>query len=245
MGTLDDFGGEFQSSRNRQGLFPGLLFPPLVIILIGLVTGWVSYLVWGPDSGETLTTLSGANISVGGIGSSANPGSNAALGSISPVFTQEIKYWEKEIILWSQKAGLDPNLVATVMQIESCGDPLAQSSAGAMGLFQVMPFHFQSMDDPFQPETNATRGLAYLRKSFDTSQGDIPSTFAGYNGGIGVIGWEPQDWVEETQRYVYWGSGIYRDASAGAQQSATLNEWLGRGGASLCRQADDQLAINP
>ena len=38
---------------------------------------------------------------------------------------------------------LDPDIIATIIQIESCGNPAARSTAGAQGLFQVMPFHFE------------------------------------------------------------------------------------------------------
>jgi len=246
MDVIYDLDGEYQVPRSRETAFPVLIFPPLMIVLIGLVTGMAAYLFWGQGNSASSVTLSDTNLSGPGFSPSLNTALNSAnQGTISPLFTPEVNYWENEIIRWSQEAGLDPNLVATVMQIESCGDPLAQSSAGAMGLFQVMPFHFQSGEDPFQPETNALRGLAYLYKSYETSQGDISSTFAGYNGGIGVIGSQPGDWADETQRYVYWGSGIYRDASMGSQQSPTLQEWLSRGGASLCRQAAGQLGINP
>ena len=60
----------------------------------------------------------------------ANPGQ---AGLISPVFQPEVQYWSAAIQVWASAAGLDPNLVATVMQIESCGDPRARSRAGAMG----------------------------------------------------------------------------------------------------------------
>ena len=92
--------------------------------------------------------------------------------SISPIFRIEIHYWADSISKWAAASQLDPNLVATIMQIESCGDPRARSSAGAMGLFQVMPFHFYATDDPYNPDTNAARGLAYLAKSLETGGGN-------------------------------------------------------------------------
>ena len=67
-----------------------------------------------------------------------------------PLFTPEIQWWGERLSAGRAQFGLDPNLAATVMQIESCGDPRALSSAGAMGLFQVMPFHF------FPPTTPST-----------------------------------------------------------------------------------------
>lgn len=156
---------------------------------------------------------------------------------ISPVFTPEVRFWGDEIMQWASETGLDPNLIATVMQIESCGDPRATSQAGAKGLFQVMPYHFAFGENPYRPDVNASRGLAYLKKSLDTAQGNFYLTFAGYNGGIGVISRSEAYWAEETRRYAYWGSGIYADALRGVSQSARLDEWLSHGGASLCAQA--------
>jgi soluble lytic murein transglycosylase-like protein len=161
------------------------------------------------------------------------------------VFRPEIQYWSGFIQAWATKTGLDPNLVATVMQIESCGDPNARSRSGAMGLFQVMPYHFASGDSAYSPDTNAARGLAYLKRSLQAANGDARLALAGYNGGIGVIGRSESSWAAETQRYAYWGSGIYAEASNGATESLRLQEWIAAGGASLCRQAHARLGISP
>ena len=173
-----------------------------------------------------------------------NPVEPAIPGGISPVFSPEVRVWEADILRWAAAAGLDPNMAATVMQIESCGDPQALSRSGAMGLFQVMPYHFADGENGFHPETNALRGMDYLRRSLETAGGDPRLAFAGYNGGIGVIGWAEADWPAETVRYAYWGSGIYAEATSGALQSSRLEEWLQAGGASLCRQAADRLGLS-
>jgi soluble lytic murein transglycosylase-like protein len=164
-------------------------------------------------------------------------------GVISPVFTGEIQRWAAAIVSWSSTAALDPNLVATVMQIESCGNPRALSRAGAIGLFQVMPYHFGALDDAFAPASNAARGLAYLARALEAAGGNARLAFAGYNGGIGVIGRSEWTWPDETVRYAYWGSGMYSDASSGAVDSPRLQEWLAAGGASLCRSASAQLGL--
>src|SRR5690349_7954215 len=72
----------------------------------------------------------------------------SAANGLSPVFTKEVQHWGSDIVRWANAASIDPNLAATVMQIESCGDPRATSRSGAMGLFQVMPFHFRLGDNP-------------------------------------------------------------------------------------------------
>ncbi|HEX8991214.1 MAG TPA: transglycosylase SLT domain-containing protein, partial [Anaerolineales bacterium] len=96
----------------------------------------------------------------------------AGSGQISNVFTPQVQYWSGAISRWASAAGLDPNLAAVVMQIESCGDPSATSSAGAIGLFQVMPYHFAAGDSPYDPDTNAARGLEYLRRSLRAAGND-------------------------------------------------------------------------
>ncbi len=162
---------------------------------------------------------------------------------ISPIFTREVQYWANDIIRWANASSLDPDLVAVVMQIESCGDPLATSSAGAMGLFQVMPFHFHVGENPYYPETNALRGLNYLSRSLKTAQGDVRLALAGYNGGIGIISRGERTWPAQTKRYVQYGAPIYEDAQAGASQSIHLQEWYVRYGAALCRQAARRLGL--
>ncbi len=160
-----------------------------------------------------------------------------APGAISAAFTPEVRYWEQDIIAWAQSYQLDPNLVATVMQIESCGDPNAVSSAGAAGLFQVMPYHFVEGESPLDPDTNALRGLAYLVETLGWADGHVGLALAGYNGGPGAIeqGWD--SWPVETRYYFRWGSGIYREVTAGWEASPTLEAWLRAGGTSLCEQA--------
>jgi soluble lytic murein transglycosylase-like protein len=129
------------------------------------------------------------------------------------------------------------------MQIESCGHPTIRSRAGAAGLFQVMPFHFEAGEDPLDPATNASRGLAYLARGNALAGGDPGDTFAGYNGGHGWIGRPAAEWPGETQRYVAWGTGILNDIAAGLDPSPTLVRWMEAGGGSLCRRAAEALGM--
>jgi soluble lytic murein transglycosylase-like protein len=162
---------------------------------------------------------------------------------LSPIFTPSVQYWEDDLLAWSGEHNVDPDLAATVMQIESCGNPSATSSVGAMGLFQVMPFHFEVGEDPYDPDTNANRGLDFLAGGLETSGGHAGLALAGYNGGHSVINRGYDSWAYETQRYYRWGSGIYREASAGWSSSPTLAAWLSAGGASLCQQAEEYLGF--
>ncbi len=202
-----------------SGCFSVFLLPPLMVII---ATAIFTYFVWDKPP---------------------HANSPPASTNLSPIFRAEIQHWSGSISQWAGAAGLDPNLVATVMQIESCGDPRAKSSAGAMGLFQVMPFHFRAGDDPYAPDTNAARGLAYLAKSLQTAYGDARLALAGYNGGIGVIPRAEWAWPAETKRYVQYGAPIYADARSGITSSPALNDWYEKYGASLCRQASQRLGL--
>lgn len=157
--------------------------------------------------------------------------------SLAPLFSASVQRWQPLIATAADRSGLPTALIATVMQIESCGDPAARSNAGALGLMQVMPYHFTLSHEPLNPTVNLDVGVNYLRGSYQKAEGDIARTLAGYNGGHGVIERDPATWPEETQRYVMWGTGIYADAIQGAETSPTLDRWLAAGGQSLCRSA--------
>ncbi len=207
-----------------SGCLSGFLLPPLVALCFGVLLAFLT--IRGPESE-----------------SHASAAPFTANQGIAPLFTAEVQFWAARIAVWAAENGLDPNLVATVMQIESCGNPSARSVAGAAGLFQVMPYHFQAYEDTYDPNTNALRGLDYLRRSLERANGDPRLALAGYNGGIGVIGRAETSWAAETRRYAYWGSGIYADAQQNAAESSRLNEWLTAGGASLCKQARQRLGL--
>ena len=212
-----------------QGCLVRFLVPPLLVILIG---AGFSLLLRGVE-----IRLAETGTEKGGQAQADSPA--PAQSGLAPLFSPQVLFWEEKILKWSAQKGLDPNLVATVMQIESCGNPHALSSAGAAGLFQVMPYHFQEGENPFHPRTNARRGLNYLKTSLAQGK-SVELALAGYNGGIQGAQRPRDKWPAQTVRYVYWGTGIYADAAAGKDHSPRLQEWLSSGGRHLCRQAKAQ-----
>jgi hypothetical protein len=233
----------------QGGCLSGFLIPPLAVVCVGVLMAflWLGSGTVSTRAAASMPVGSGPGLAQDRSDQMAKPAAPipAYTGKISPVFRPEVQYWNGYIQDWATDAGLDPNLVATVMQIESCGDPGARSRVGAMGLFQVMPFHFAGGDDPYSPDTNAKRGLGYLKRSMEAANGDIRLALAGYNGGISVIGRPELSWPAETKRYAYWGSGIYSEASTDTSESVRLQEWITAGGVSLCRQARSRLGMNP
>lgn len=170
-------------------------------------------------------------------------GTSSRDSDLAPLFTDEIHYWGDDIMRWATQYDLDPNLMATVMQIESCGHPTIGSSAGAQGLFQVMPFHFSSAEDQHDPDTNAMRSAGVLNQCLVMANGDAGMAMACYNGGPSVLSRSYNTWAAETQRYYYWGTGIYEDAQHNRAQSDRLDEWLSRA-SGLCDLASAEIGLN-
>ena len=160
---------------------------------------------------------------------------------LAAFFAPAVQHWSDEINHWSTQYDVDPQLLATVMQIESCGHPTVISHAGARGLFQVMPFHFEAGEDMLDPATNAKRSASFLKYCAGAADGVVGLTLACYNGGPSVINRARDRWATETQKYYRWGIGIYSDAIAGAARSDTMDEWLAAGGESLCASALKEL----
>jgi soluble lytic murein transglycosylase-like protein len=233
------------ASENGSGCLSFYVLPPLAALLIvGLVAivAFKSPLTPSalPVSNSTIV-LQNAAPPVSDLALPAQPAGTST--AVSPIFTKEVQHWANDIVRWANAAGVDPNLAATVMQIESCGDPRATSRSGATSLFQVMPFHFKLGENPYDPETNALRGMNYLARSLQAGGGNPRLALAGYNGGIGVISRSEWAWPSETKRYVLYGGPIYEDARSGAASSAAVTEWYQKYGASLCRQAAQRLGI--
>jgi soluble lytic murein transglycosylase-like protein len=86
-------------------------------------------------------------------------------------------------------AGVSPNLVLAVIQVESRFDRFAVSSAGARGLMQVMPFWLTEIgrphDDLFHAATNLRMGCTILKYYLKRTRGDMIEALERYNGSTG------------------------------------------------------------
>jgi soluble lytic murein transglycosylase-like protein len=153
---------------------------------------------------------------------------------LASFYTPEVLRWRDAIEGWADQYDLNPNVIAIIMQIESCGDPAVISPAGALGLMQVMPFHFENGENMLNPDTNVRRGMGHLFDCLEFGDWDMGRALACYNGGFV----SPDNWAAETEAYYYWGTGLWDDVVKGHETSDTLDEWLGAGGQNLCARAD-------
>jgi len=122
----------------------------------------------------------------------------------------------------SQRFGLPETWIYAVMRTESAGRIGAVSSAGAMGLMQLMPgtwarqrTWFELGADPFDPRDNIMAGTSYLREMYDSY--GASGFLAAYNAGPGRY----EDWRDrgrplpaETRAYVARIAPMLQSASA-------------------------------
>lgn len=90
----------------------------------------------------------------------------------------------------SQRFGIPEQWIYAVMRTESAGRIGAVSSAGAMGLMQLMPGTWARQrvriglgNDPFSPRDNILAGTSYLREMYDSY--GATGMLAAYNAGPG------------------------------------------------------------
>ena len=138
--------------------------------------------------------------------------------------------WGGDIDRWGSESGLDPDLIASLILVESCGDQYAVSSANASGLMQLMPQHVIPGTDIFDPDTNAAAGTKYINEGLSYHNGDLNLTISGYNmGHYGAATTQFAAYPAETKMYLHLVSSVYADAAAGLDSSPTVeNEIRGK-----------------
>ncbi|MDK2124765.1 lytic transglycosylase domain-containing protein [Parachitinimonas caeni] len=89
----------------------------------------------------------------------------------------------------SVRAGLDPQMVLGLIEVESGFRRYAISVAGARGLMQVMPFWVRSIGKDthnlFDMHTNLRFGCTILRHYIDIESGNLYRALGRYNGSLG------------------------------------------------------------
>lgn len=89
----------------------------------------------------------------------------------------------------SKRAGLDPQMVLALIQVESQFSKYAVSPVGARGYMQVMPFWIKVIGNPndnlFHLRTNLRYGCVILRHYLDIENGNYFRALGRYNGSLG------------------------------------------------------------
>ena len=113
-------------------------------------------------------------------------------GGSLPTWTYEAPYVPTGTLgAWVQgvarRSGVPASLIDAVMAQESGGNPYARSSAGALGLMQLMPGTASWLGvNPLNPQANLAGGAAYLARLY-SQFGNVKETLAAYNAGPGTV----------------------------------------------------------
>ncbi|MCM2288609.1 MAG: lytic transglycosylase domain-containing protein [Sulfuritalea sp.] len=95
----------------------------------------------------------------------------------------------KTVYYEAKRAGLDPQMVLGLIQVESGFKKYSVSSAGARGYMQVMPFWVRLIGSKdhnlFHMRTNLRFGCTILRHYLDIEKGDLYRALGRYNGSLG------------------------------------------------------------
>ncbi len=129
----------------------------------------------------------------------------------------------------SARHGVDPLLVAAMVEAESGFDPNAVSAVGAVGLMQVLPTtaELYSDGDPFDPVVNMGVGTRYLRSLLKQFDGDTALALAAYNAGPGnVLRHQGVPPFRETRNYVERVMSRYVDYHQVIWQNSPDGEWF-------------------
>jgi hypothetical protein len=175
-----------------------------------------------------------------------------------PWLPPAVARWSDLLSVAGRRHGVDPQLLAIVVLVESGGNPLATSPAGALGLMQVMPatgadIARQRGIAPFdaaqlyEPAVNVDFGAWYLARQLAAFgladdqdwQRSVTLAAAAYNGGPGTVQRHVTSGAPlpaESARYQRWVGGLWQERHDAAP--ATLAAWLAAGGQTLVDAAN-------
>lgn len=89
----------------------------------------------------------------------------------------------------AKKYNISESLLKAIAKAESDFDPNCLSSAGAMGVMQLMPETAKELgvDDPYDPEQNIMGGAKCISQKLKEFNGDVKLALAAYNAGSGAV----------------------------------------------------------
>ena len=112
---------------------------------------------------------------------------------------------------YSEKYGVDKNLILSIIEQESGFNKDATSSAGAKGLMQLMDINSEhyGLTDPYDIEQNIEAGVKHIQTYLNNYDGNLEMALMAYNGGPGTMerrgvknSSDLYKMPEETQNYV-------------------------------------------
>ncbi|OZG71275.1 hypothetical protein BTA51_21755 [Hahella sp. CCB-MM4] len=110
----------------------------------------------------------------------------------------------KMVHMEATRADLSPELVLSVIHVESLFNRYAISSVGAQGFMQIMPFWKEEIGRPddnlMNTGTNLRYGCTILKHYLNKEKGNLLRALARYNGSLGKT-WYPEKVMNAWERY--------------------------------------------
>lgn len=130
--------------------------------------------------GDSNNSSSGSNKKVQGTSSA---------GQAVPASSMKKTKYDEYFKAAAKKYNVSESLLKAIAKAESDFDPGCVSSAGAMGVMQLMPETAKGLgvDDPFDPEQNIMGGAKCISLKLKEFKGDVRLALAAYNAGSGAV----------------------------------------------------------
>jgi len=115
-----------------------------------------------------------------------------AAPALAAELPEAVRRWDALVDTVARRHDLDPELVRTLILVESAGDPHAVSKKGAVGLMQLLPttaadYGLTEAAQLRDPEANLEAGCRHLARLHGKMDGDLELTLAAYNAGEGAV----------------------------------------------------------
>ena len=171
------------------------------LLLVGTLTLWVGTVQAGPHMYEPMaeSVRNALSAAISDRPPLHNSLQDEAYLSWRQAMSQRLAGWTKNehhrfdlldaVYYEATRAGLDPQLVLGLIEVESAFRKYAVSHAGARGLMQIMPFWIDVIGQPddnlFHLRTNLRYGCTILRHYIDIEKGNLFRALGRYNGSLG------------------------------------------------------------
>jgi len=150
------------------------------------------------------------------------------VGTATPVQSERVFRFDAMIARIAHQERVDPLLIHAIIRQESGYNPLAVSTAGAIGLMQLLPStagdYGLAQHDLYDPRKNIRAGAQHVRQLMKLFNGNITLVLAAYNAGQGnVIKYgfaippfkETQDYVRRVKGYYAYSQRVSRSFISG------------------------------
>jgi soluble lytic murein transglycosylase-like protein len=143
----------------------------------------------GPGTPQRITSVVRTDLRTGKLVRSVVASSKPVTKNSVPKAVAPPSGIEETVSRIAAEHALPPQLIHSVIKVESNYNAKAVSSKGAQGMMQLIPATARrfGVSDVFNPADNIQGGAKYLRYLLDLYNGDYPLALAAYNAGEGAV----------------------------------------------------------